>query len=130
MNHELKQQITELTGIENFFECSGRTNAVVNAKMLYAKYMRDILGKSYEEIKKDFGYAQHGTVMNLVRKFNRYSEFDVDLRNKFKKLINEQRSPFQDKIDKIVDALVEIKNEADLDYVIEKMNINIKVRQK
>jgi len=130
MNHELKQQITELTGIENFFECSGRTNEVVNAKMLYAKYMRDILGKSYEEIKKDFGYAQHGTVMNLVRKFNRYSEFDVDLRNKFKKLINEERSPFQDKIDKIVDKLVEIKNEADLDYVIEKMNINIKVRQK
>jgi len=130
MNHELKQQITELTGIENFFECSGRTNEVVNAKMLYAKYMRDILGKSYEEIKKDFGYAQHGTVMNLVRKFNRYSEFDVDLRNKFKKLINEQRSPFQYKIDKIVEALVEIKNEDDLDYVIEKMNINIKVRQK
>lgn len=130
MNHELKQQITEITGIENFFECSGRTNEVVNAKMLYAKYMRDVVGKSYEDIKKDFGYAQHGSVMNLVRKFNRYSEFDTDLRNKFKKLIKEERSPFQDKINKIVDELVEIKNEADLDYIIEKMNINIKVRKK
>lgn len=127
---KVKDKITELTGIENFFHCSGRTTDVVNAKILYAKYMRDVLGKSYEEIKRDFGYAQHGSVMNLVRKFNTYSKYDYDLRDKFIRLSNDAKSPFQHKINEVVDKLTEIRNEADLDYIIEKMNINIKVRQK
>lgn len=129
---DIKEKITKITGIENFLYKSGRTKEVINAKMLYAKYNRDIEGRTFQSIANDFGLKQHGTVINLVNRFNDYSKYDYKLRNQFNLLIenpNEaKRNPLENKVYAIVDELMELKDESDLDYVLEKMRINIKVR--
>jgi hypothetical protein len=48
----------------------------------------------------------------------------------YNSLLNNQRNPFEAKVYGILDELMELDNEADLDYVLEKMRINIKVRKK
>jgi len=125
---DIISKIQEITGVDNFLHKSGRRKEVVNAKMLYAKYMRDVEGHTFQYIANNFGLIQHGSVINLVNKYNDYSEYDSELRNNYKSLLNNQRNPFEVKVYSILDELMELDNEADLDYILEKMRINIKVR--
>ena len=125
---DIVNKIQEITGVDNFLHKSGRTKEVVNAKMLYAKYMRDVEGHTFQYIANKFGLIQHGSVINLVNKYNDYSEYDSELRNNYKSLLNNQRNPFEVKVYSILDELMELDNEEDLDYILEKMRINIKVR--
>lgn len=121
-------KIKEMTGVENFLQKSGRTKEVINAKMLYAKYKRDVEGRTFQSIAKDFGHIQHGSVINLVNRFNDYSMYDSELRNNYNSLLNKQKTPYQTKVYSVLDELMQLDSEADLDYILEKMRINIKVR--
>ena len=125
---DIISKIQEITGVDNFLHKSGRTKEVVNAKMLYAKYMRDVEGHTFQYIANNFGLKQHGSVLNLVNKYNDYSEYDLKLRNNYNSLLNKQRNPFEVKVYGVLDELMELDNEEDLDYILEKMRINIKVR--
>lgn len=127
---DIVNKIQEITGVENFLHKSGRTKEVVNAKMLYAKYNRDVAGRTFQSIANDFGHRQHGSVINLINKYDNYSKYDSKLRMDYNSLLNNQRNPFEVKVYGILDELMELDNEADLDYVLEKMRINIKVRKK
>jgi hypothetical protein len=127
---DIVNKIQEITGVENFLHKSGRTKEVVNAKMLYAKYNRDVAGRTFKSIANDFGHRQHGSVINLINKYDNYSKYDSKLRRDYNSLLNNQRNPFEVKVYGILDELMELDNEADLDYVLEKMRINIKVRKK
>jgi hypothetical protein len=125
---DIINKIKEITGVDNFLHKSGRTKQVINAKMLYAKYKRDVEGLTFRAIAKEFGHIQHGSVINLVNRFNDYSMYDSELRNNYNSLLNKQKTPYQTKVYSVLDELMGLDSEADLDYILEKMRINIKVR--
>lgn len=123
---ELIKKIQKITGIEDFMNRSGRTRAVVDSKMLYSKYKREVEGLTFQQIAAKLGLKQHGSVMNLIERFDNYSKYDKTLRENYNSLDDKYTNPVRLEFINLIDEIMDL-DEKDIEYIKEKMIINIKV---
>jgi hypothetical protein len=124
---ELIKKIQAITGIENFKHKTGRTSAVVNSKMLYCKFKREVEGLTYSQIASNLGLSQHGSVMHLISRFDNYAKYDKTLRANYNSLDERYANhPLKKEALNLIEDVFEF-NEEDIRYILDKMSINIKV---